>query len=202
MFKYESELFENINVEQENLQYASLLQENLRPINMGLRLSVQYMTQAFKIDNSELRELLLKLSAEELSVFEQISLVIKRLSGNSEGAQSPLNSLSGENIVATGELCTDLLSDIALEQQAKSIYESILGQVEDSKLRMFLQRLIEREEEHSLLLREAFNKIQRRKIKEEFKTTKEARMCFSTIKPVIKENSYEDFRKTPPAISR
>lgn len=199
MFKYEIENVDYINEITANPELSILLQEKLRPINMCLKNSVQYMTQAFNVEDNDLDELLLKLSAEELSNYELFSRVIKVLSGE-KANQISTKIQPSENIVATGEPCTDLLSDIALEEQSKLIFGSAYELVEESHLKEFLMLLIAQAEEHSVLLREAFNKIQRSKIKAEFKTSKTPRMCFGTIKPVLNENSYEEFRKTAPAV--
>ena len=199
MFRYETEIFEYINEIQPNDEYSLLLQEKLIPINMGLKNSVQYMTQAFKNEDGELGELLLKLSAEELSNYELFSRVIKVLSG-AKMPQFTAKSQLNEDVVATGDPCTDLLSDIALEQQTKLIFESLYELTETPQLKEFFVLLIAQSEEHSLLLREAFNKIQRARVKAELKTTKTPRMCFGTIKPVLNENSYDEFRKTAPAV--
>lgn len=199
MFKYEIENVDYINEITANPELSILLQEKLRPINMCLKNSVQYMTQAFKVEDNDLGELLLKLSAEELSNYELFSRVIRVLSGE-KANQISTKIQPSENIVATGEPCTDLLSDIALEEQSKLIFGSVYELVEEPQLKEFLILLIAQAEEHSVLLREAFNKIQRSKIKAEFKTSKTPRMCFGTIKPVLNENSYEEFRKTAPAV--
>jgi Mn-containing catalase len=199
MFKYEAENIEYVNEIQENPECAILLQEKLSPINMCLKNSVQYMTQAFRIEDADLSGLLLKLSGEELNNYELFSRVIKVLSG--EKVNQILTKIQpSENIVVTGELCTDLLSDIALEEQSKLIFGSAYELVEEPQLKEFLMLLIAQAEEHSVVLREAFNKIQRSKIKAEFKTSKTPRMCFGTIKPVLNENSYEEFKKTAPAV--
>lgn len=199
MFKYEIENVDYINEITANPELSILLQEKLRPINMCLKNSVQYMTQAFKVEDNDLGELLLKLSAEELSNYELFSRVIRVLSGE-KANQISTKIQPSENIVATGEPCTDLLSDIALEEQSKLIFGSAYELVEESHLKEFLMLIIAQAEEHSVLLREAFNKIQRSKIKAEFKTSKTPRMCFGTIKPVLNENNYEEFRKTAPAV--
>ena len=199
MFKYEIENVDYINEITANPELSILLQEKLRPINMCLKNSVQYMTQAFKVEDNDLSELLLKLSAEELSNYELFSRVIRVLSGE-KANQISTKIQPSENIVATGEPCTDLLSDIALEEQSKLIFGSAYELIEESHLKEFLMLLIAQAEEHSVLLREAFNKIQRSKIKAEFKTSKTPRMCFGTIKPVLNENSYEEFKKTAPAV--
>ncbi len=200
MFRYEAEIVEYINEIQENQEYSILLQEKLSSISMNLKNSVQYMTQAFKIEDAELSKLLLELSAEGLSNFELLSKVVKVLSGGGESNNFVEKVVLNENIVATGEPCTDLLSDIALEQQSKLIFESVCSLVEDPKLHKLICCLADQADEHSILLREAFNKIQREKAKEEIRTPKQARMCFGTINSEMGENSYEEFQQTAPAV--
>lgn len=200
MFKYEAEIVEYINEIQENQEYSILLQKKLGSINMSLKNSVQYMTQAFKIEDDELSKLLLKLSAEGLSNFELLSKVVKILSGDGKSNNFVEKVVLNENIVATGEPCTDLLSDIALEQQNKLIFESICGLVEDPNLQKLICCLVEQADEHSILLREAFNRIQREKAKNEKRTTKQARIYFDVINSETSENSYEEFKQTAPAV--
>lgn len=199
MFRYEKEIFEEFRIEQENIQDATLLQEMLGPVNFGLKMSIQYMTQALKIEDAILSELLFELSAEMLSKFELFSRVIKALSGSdSQGIM--VKSQLNESVLATGDPCTDLLSDIASEQQMKLILEGIHKSAKDQNVQKLILKEIEYAENRSLKLREAFNKIQRTKVKADFKTSKQSRMCFGTIKPVINENSYDEFKKTAPAV--
>ncbi len=194
MFKYESELLIFVNVERKDPQFAKFMQKQLSGTNMGLKSAIQFMSQGYKVEDEELKKLLLTLSAEELSNYELITQLINLLSD-----ENILKiKFSNEEVVFTGDICTDLLSDIALTEQAKSIYLELYKQTDDMKVKEILNFIINREETFSSELREAFNKIQRRKVKEEYKTNKESRMCFSTIKPKLKENAYEEFKKTPP----
>ena len=194
MFKYENELLTFVEVERKDAQSAKYMQKQLIAINMGLKPAIQFMSQGCKIEDDDLKKLLLKLSAEELSNYELIIQVINLLSG--ENALKTVHS--NEEIVLTGDICTDLLSDIALMEQSKAIYCELYKQMNDIKVKEILSFIINREEIFSSELREAFNKIQRRKVREEYKTNKEARICFSTIKPKLKENAYEEFKNTPP----
>ncbi len=194
MFKYENENLIFVDIEKENPQYAKFLKKQLSSINMGLKSAIQFMSQGFNTEDEELKSLLLKLSAEELSNYELIIQVINLLSG--ENVLKIVHS--NEEIVLTGDISTDLLSDIALMEQSKAIYCELYKQIDDIKVKEVLSFIINREEMFSLELREEFNKIQRRKVREEYKTNKGARICFSTIKPKLKENAYEEFKNTPP----
>lgn len=200
MFKYERELLFEIGIEKENPQYAILLQEQLCGANMGVKQAIQYFSQSLKTNDTELSELLLKMALEKLDHFEMVSQTIKLLNGESDSFDYQTNLNGNDNIVATGDSCTDLLSDIAVEEQTKLVYQYLCEKISDVKVQRMLSFLISSTEERSKLLREAFNKIQRNKIKADFKTNKEPRMCFSMIKPKISENSYEEFKKTPPTV--
>ncbi len=199
MFKYENEFLTFVEVEQENLKYAKLIQEQLCCINMGLKLSIQFMLQGYESEDDELKRLLLKLSAEELGNYELIVKVIDLLSGKKDYIKKVCGTvLFDVDIVTTNDPCTNLLSNIALSEQAKTIYCELNKQIGDIKVKNLLSFIIKREEEFSSELREAFNKIQRKKVKEGYKTDKEPKICFSTIKPKLRENAYEEFKKTPP----
>lgn len=196
MFKYEIENLEFLSIKRESVQFDIFMQESLSCINMGLKISEQYMIQAIKISDKEIEKNLLRLSAEELSNIEMISHIIKMLFGDIDVENLQLSN----DIVATGDSGLDLLSNISLVERSKVLYEGLYNRVDDVKLKEMIMKIVERENEHSLYLRETFNKIQRGKIKDEIKNKKQARLYFSTIKPVIKENSYDEFKKTAPAV--
>lgn len=199
MFKYEKDLLTFVEVERKDPKCAKFMQKQLSSINMGLKSAIQFMSQGYKSEDEELKSLLLKLSAEELSNYELIIKVVNLLSGEKECSKNFSGTVFPDaGVVLTGDICTDLLSDIALMEQSKAIYCELYKQIDDIKVKEVLSFIIKREESFSQELREEFNKIQRRKVREEYKTNKEARICFSTIKPKLKENAYEEFKNTPP----
>ena len=144
MFKHEKMLFHPVEVERPNPQYAALLQEQLGGGNGELKAAMQYMSQSFRIKDPEIKDLFLDIAAEELGHMEMVAQTINLLNGHDvDAAKVPsgeiqshvllgLNpglinasgySWTGDYVTVTGDLCADLLSNIASEQRAKVVYE-------------------------------------------------------------------------------
>ena len=83
----------------------------------------------------------------------------------------------------TGGLCADLLSNIASEQRAKVVYGYLYRQIEDKKVRETIDFLLNREEAHNQMFRDAFNQVQDTGSNRDFGTTKDAKMYFSLSYP-------------------
>ena len=86
-------------------------------------------------------------------------------------------------MTVTGDLCADLLSNIASEQRAKVVYEYLYRQIDDKKVRETIDFLLNREEAHNRMFRDAFNKVQNSDSNRDFGTTKAAKMYFSMSDP-------------------
>ena len=204
MFKHEKMLFQPVAVEKPNPQYAALLQEQLGGANGELKAAMQYMSQSFRIKDAEIKDLFLDIAAEELGHMEMIAQTINLLNGHGVDAMSVsageiqthvllgLNpglinasgySWTGDYVSVTGDLCADILSNIASEQRAKVVYEYLYRQIDDKKVKETIDFLLNREEAHNALFREAFNKVQKTGSNRDFGTTKAARMYFSMSEP-------------------
>ncbi|MBQ3077105.1 MAG: manganese catalase family protein [Clostridia bacterium] len=204
MFHHEKLLFHPVEVERPNPQYAALLQEQLGGCNGELKAAMQYMAQSFRIKNPEIKDLFLSIAAEELSHMEMVAQTINLLNGSEVDARKTpageiqthvvlglapgLINASGyswtaDYVSVTGDLCADLLSNIASEQRAKVVYEYLHRQINDRKVRETIDFLLEREEAHNAMFREAFNKVQDTGSNRDFGTTKAARMFFSMSFP-------------------
>ena len=204
MFKHEKQLFHPVAVERPNQQYAALLQEQLGGGNGELKAAMQYMSQSFRIKDPEIKDLFLDIAAEELGHLEMIAQTINLLNGHDVDAakvqageiqahvQNGLNpglinasgySWTGDYVTVTGDLCADLLSNIASEQRAKVVYEYLYRQIEDKKVRETIDFLLNREEAHNQMFRDAFNKVQESGSNRDFGTTKAAKMYFSMSNP-------------------
>lgn len=154
MFKHEKQLFHPVQVEQPNAQYAALLQEQLGGANGELKAAMQYLSQSFRIRDPEIKDLFLDIAAEELGHMEMVAQTIHLLNGHEVDAESVpageiqthvllgLNpglinasgySWTGDYVTVTGDLCADLLSNIASEQRAKVVYEYLYRQIADKR---------------------------------------------------------------------
>jgi len=92
-------------------------------------------------------------------------------------------SWTSDYVSVTGDLCADLLSNIASEQRAKVVYEYLYRQIEDKKVKETIDFLLNREEAHNAMFREAFNKVQNTGSNRDFGTTKAAKMYFNMSEP-------------------
>ena len=92
-------------------------------------------------------------------------------------------SWTGDYVTVTGDLCADLLSNIASEQRAKVVYEYLYRQIDDKKVRATIDFLLNREEAHNQMFRDAFNEVQDTGSNRDFGTTKAAKMYFSMSNP-------------------
>ena len=138
MFQHEKQLFHPVGVEGPNPQYAALLQEQLGGANGELKAAMQYLSQSFRIKDQEIKDLFLDIAAEELGHMEMVAQTINLLNGHDVDAKSVpageiqthvllgLNpglinasgySWTGDYVTVTGDLCADLLSNIASEQR-------------------------------------------------------------------------------------
>lgn len=219
MFQYEKKLFHPVAVEKPNPQYAALLQEQLGGANGELKAAMQYMSQSFRIKDPAIKDLFLDIAAEELSHIEMVVQTIHLLNGHDVDVRKVpageiesrvllgLNpglinasgySWTGDYVTVTGDLCADLLSNIASEQRAKVVYEYLYRQIADRKIRETIDFLLNREEAHNAMFREAFNKVQDTGSNHDFGTTKAVKMYFSMSEPSPSDSPFPHTKVTPP----
>lgn len=222
MFKHEKKLFHPVAVERPNPQYAALLQEQLGGANGELKAAMQYMSQSFRIKDPEIKDLFLDIAAEELGHIEMVAQTINLLNGHDldvEGVpageiqthvQLGLNpglinasgySWTADYVTVTGDLCADLLANIASEQRAKVVYEYLYRQIDDKKVRETIDFLLNREEAHNALFQEAFNKVQKTGSNRDFGTTKAAKMYFDMSTPSPSKTKFPDTKTKPPSFN-
>ena len=199
MFQYERRLFHPVQVERPNPQYAVLLQEQIGGADGELKAALQYLSQSFRIKDPEVKDLFLDIATEELNHLEMVAQTIDLLYGydvdtpqtTTEELQSDIlfalhpglvnasgHSWTGDYVTVTGDLCADLLSNIASEQRSKRMYEYLYHQINDKKVKDTITFLLEREQEHSAMFREAFNRVQDADSSRNSGTTKAEKMYF------------------------
>lgn len=204
VFRHEKALLREVKIERPNPQYAVLLQEQLGGGNGELKAALQYMAQSFRIRDREIKDLFLDIAAEELGHLEMIATTISLLygsrvdyrrqeSGSLEsqvlGGLSPMLTdasgvpFTGSFINVTGDLPSDILSNIAAEQRAKVVYEYLHRQIDDKEVRATIDFLLNREEAHSALFREALGKVQGTGSTADFGVTEDSRLYFDLSQP-------------------
>ena len=175
------------------------------------------MSQSFRIKDPEIKDLFLDIAAEELGHMEMIAETINLLKGHDVNAAKVkageiqshvilgLNpglinasgySWTSDYVTVTGDLCADILSNIASEQRAKVVYEYLYRQIKDKKVRKTIDFLLNREEAHNQMFRDAFNKVQDTGSNRDFGTTQAAKVYFSMSNPG--PNAFADECTEPP----
>lgn len=221
MFKHEKLLFHPVEVEKPNPQYAALMQEQLGGGNGELKAAMQYMSQSFRIKDPAIKDLFMDIAAEELSHMEMVATTINLLNGHDVdyrsisageiqthvilGLNPGLMNASGyswtaDYVTVTGDLCADLLSNIASEQRAKVVYEYLYRQINDKKVKETIDFLLNREEAHNALFREAFNKVQDSGSNKDFGVTADSRLYFDLSSP-SPSNAFGDTKADAPSFN-
>lgn len=221
MFKHEKQLLNEVKIEKVNPQYAVLMQEQLGGGNGELKAAMQYISQSFRIKDPTIKDLFLDIGAEELSHMEMVGTTINLLNGhdvdyntvgvgeiqthvmfgltpglvNSSGAPWTANY-----VTVTGDLVADLLSNIASEQRAKTVYEYLYRQIYDKHVRDTIDFLLNREEAHNALFREALNKVKNTGSNKDFGVTEDSKLYFDLSSP-SPNNHFTNPNPTPPSFN-
>ena len=213
VFKHEKKLLFEVKVEKPNPEYANLLQEQLGGANGELKAAMQYMSQSFRIKDPAIKDLFMDIASEELSHMEIVGTLINLLNGHDvnykniangtieaqvlTGLNPGLTNASGyswtsDYVSVTGDLCADLLSNIASEQRAKVVYEYLYRQIEDKYVREAIDCLFNREEAHNAMFREAFNKISKTGSNLSFGVTEDSKLYFDLSTPSPTNNEFKN----------
>lgn len=204
MFKHDKRLLHEVKIERANPQYATLLLEQLGGGNGELKAAMQYISQSFRVKDPAIKDLFLDIGAEELSHMEMVATMINMLNGHDVdyrkqdngsieahvlyGLNPALTNASGypwnaTYVNATGDLVADLLSNMAAEQRAKVVYEYLYRQINDQGVRHTIDFLLNREEAHNALFREALEKVRDTGSNQDFGTTEDAQYYFNLSTP-------------------
>ena len=218
MFKHEKPLLHPVAVERPNPQYAALLQEQIGGGNGELKAAMQYMAQSFRVKDPEIKDLFMDIAAEELGHMEMVAETISLLNGHDVNAAAvPAGEIqthvlfglspglvnasgyswTGDYVTVTGDLCADLLSNIASEQRAKVVYEYLYRQIDDKKVKETIDFLLNREEAHNAMFRKAFNKVQNTGSNRNFGTTEDARLYFDLSEPSPEDSRFSKTEVAP-----
>lgn len=181
MFKHEKQLLKDVRVDAPNPNYANMLQEQIGGPHGELKAALQYLSQSYRIKDPQIKDLFLDIAAEELGHMEMVGTLVNLLNGHTPHAEqitigsveaavvtglTPMLAnasgypFSGTYIEETGDLAADILSDIAAEQRAKVVYQYLYRQIPDKGVREAIDFLLNREEAHNTLFREAFNMLE------------------------------------------
>lgn len=220
MFKHDKKLLADVHVDKPNPNYAAMLQEQLGGPQGELKAAMQYLSQSMRIKDPEIKDLFLDTAVEELGHMEMVATAVNLLNGHDLNAMNAtignieahvlsgltpmLTNASGylwtaAYINETGDLAADILSDIASEQRAKVVYQYLYRQIDDKGVREMIDFLLNREEAHNTMFREAFNRIQDSGSQKEWGATKDSRIYFDLSHPG--GQSFDPAKTQPPSFN-
>lgn len=204
MFKHDKALLKDVRVDGPNPNFATMLQEQLGGPQGELKAALQYLSQSQRIKDKEIKDLFLDIASEELSHMEMVATTVNLLNGHVLDANNAtvgsieahvltgltpmLSNASGQLWTAayvneTGDLAADILSNIAAEQRAKVVYQYLYRQINDKGVRETIDFLLNREEAHNTMFREAFNRIQDTGSLKDWGITKDSKLYFNLSTP-------------------
>ncbi len=220
MFQHDKKLLQPVRIDAPNANYATLLQEQLGGPQGELKAAMQYLSQSMRIKDPEIKDLFLDIAVEELGHMEMVATCVNLLNGHEpnacnatignveahvlSGLTPMLTNASGYLWTAayvneTGDLAADLLSDIAAEQRAKVVYQYLYRQIQDNGVKEMIDFLLNREEAHNTMFREAFNRIQDSGSQQDWGITADSRVYFDLSKPG--GQSFNPASKQPPSFN-
>lgn len=214
MFKHDKQLLKDVKVDAPNPNYATMMLDQLGGPHGELKAGMQYLSQSFRIKDPKIKDLFLDIAAEELSHMEMVATTINLLYGhNLDAINNTVGSIeshiiggltpqltnasgypwTGAYIECTGDLAADILSDISAEERAKVVYEYLYRQINDKGVRDTIDFLLNREEAHNTLFREAFNMLQDTGSLQDWGVTQDSKVYFDMSTP----GKYFDAHKKP-----
>ncbi|MHB8170603.1 MAG: manganese catalase family protein [Thermincolia bacterium] len=204
MFRHDKALIHPVRVERPNPNYAALLQEQLGGGSGEMTAAMQYIAQSFRVKDPAIKDLFLDIGAEELGHMEVVAQTINLLNGHDlNGPNATVGTVEAHTLTGlapglvnasgypwnatyvnvTGDLAADLLSNIAAEQRAKVAYEYLHRQINDKYVRETIDFLLNREEAHNALFREALNRVQNTGSNRDFGVTPDSKLYFDLSTP-------------------
>lgn len=204
MFKHEKQLLFPVKVDKPNPNYAAMMQEQLGGPHGELKAAMQYISQSFRINDQQVKDLFLDVGSEELGHMEMVATCVNLLNGHDLNAnaasignieahvQTGLTPAlanasgyywTGAYIEETGDLAADILSDIAAEERAKVVYQYLYRQINDKGVRETIDFLLNREEAHNTMFREAFNRIKDTGSLKDWGVTNDSKLYFDLSSP-------------------
>ncbi|SHI09634.1 Mn-containing catalase [Sporobacter termitidis DSM 10068] len=204
MFRHDKQLLKEVRVDKPNPNYANMMQEQIGGAHGELKAAMQYFSQSFRIKDERIKDLFLDIASEELGHMEMVATLVNLLNGHQVDAagttagniqasvQSGLTPMlanasgypwTGAYMEDTGDLAADIISDIAAEQRAKVVYQYLYRQINDTGVREAIDFLLNREEAHNTLFRQAFNMLEETGSLADWGVTQDSKQYFDLSTP-------------------
>lgn len=204
MFKHEKQLLHEVKVDGPNPNYAAMMQEQLGGPHGEMKAAMQYISQSFRVNDPQIKDLFMDVASEELGHMEMVATCVNLLNGHTlEAAKTTVGNIeasvqtgltpalanasgylwTGAYINETGDLAADILSDIAAEERAKVVYQYLYRQIQDNGVRDTIDFLLNREEAHNTFFREAFNRIKDTGSLKDWNASNDTKLYFNLSSP-------------------
>ena len=185
MWAYQKKLEYPINIKRKDLKMAKYLMDQYGGPYGELNAALQYLNQRYTMPDERGKSLLTDIGTEEFAHLEMIATMIYQLTKDAtveelekaglgshyvsfDHATFPANSsgvpYTAAYLQTTGDYITDLESDMAAEQRARSTYEHLMDLTDDPDLIAPLSFLRQREIIHYQRFKELRNYYLKNKI--------------------------------------
>lgn len=182
MFKYEKKLAYPINIKKKNLKMAKYILTQYGGSNSELAAALRYFSQKFTMPDAYGAALLNDIATEELGHIEMIATMVKQLTDGAtaeEMKEAGLGDYYSEHgigiypvnasgapftityVAVTGDVLADLSEDMAAEQKARAVYESLIDLADDPEVIEVLLFLRQREIVHFNRFKELYDKYKK-----------------------------------------
>lgn len=104
-------------------------------------------------------------------------------------------------VTVTGDFCADFLSNIASGQREKVVCEYLYQLIDDKKVKETIDFVLNREEAHNAMFRDAFNRVQDTGSNRDFGTAEAAKLYFNMSNP-SPNTGFRDTKVTPPSFQQ
>ena len=159
MFIHKKELLRPVKVLDPNPKWGQLILEQYAGADSEATALNTYLTQRFNTNIPEIRDLLEDIGTEEISHWEMVAEMARQhgvIVKMKDSSGSPWTSAYTD---VTGNIITDLYSDIAAELRARDLYFNLANAVQEPGSRDALLFLGNREEAHAAAFARALEAI-------------------------------------------
>jgi Mn-containing catalase len=159
LFIHKKELLRPVRVTEPNPRWGQILLEQYAGSASEATALNTYLTQRFNTNIPEIRDLLEDIGTEEISHWEMVAELARQHGVIVKMKDASGSPWSSQYTNVTGNIITDLYSDIAAELRARDLYLQLANMVDDPGTRDTLLFLGNREEAHAAAIARALEAI-------------------------------------------
>lgn len=159
MFIHKKELLRPVRVITPDPRWGEIILDQYAGADSEATALNTYLTQRYNTNIPEIRDLLTDIGTEEISHWEMVAELVRQHGCTVKMRDSRGSPWTSNYADVTGNVITDLYSDIAAELRARDLYLRLANMVEDPGSRDALLFLGAREEAHAAAFARALEAI-------------------------------------------